>query len=206
MLTYRESKYISARLQGKTKVDSAKAAGFSPAIAHNAGVVLETPEVKAELERLQRELVDSTLSVGLADAAELHEYLTSALRADIRDIRNDDGTFKPQSEWPEIWGRMCEAGDVEVERSFERSKDGGDKSWDEKGTVTKVKLKFTGRAKLIELLMRHKGVNALVESKQPDVHVHLHAEVTQRLADGRKRVEEFQQRTIEGEATPVENG
>jgi phage terminase small subunit len=193
-------------LQGRSKSDAARAAGFTPGVVNNAGALIEVGEVKEELERLQRELVENTLEVGLADAKEIHEYLTEVLRADIRDIRNDDGTFKPQSEWPEVWGRLCEAGDVEVERSYERSKDGGDKSWDEKGTVTKVKLRFTNRAKLIELLMRHKGVNALVESKQPDVHLHLHAELAQKLADGRTRVQEFQQRTIAAEATPVENG
>jgi len=200
VLTYREALYVNERLKGKNKAAAARAAGFTPGVVNNVGALIEVGPVKEKLEELQRELVEDTLAVGLADAKELHEYLTEALRADVRDIRNDDGSFKPQSEWPPIWGRMCEAGDVEVERTFERSKDGGDKSWDAKGTVTKVKLKFTGRAKLIELLMRHKGVNALVESKQPDVHLHLHAEVTQRLADGRKRVQELQQRAITGEA------
>jgi len=154
---------------------------------------IETPEMKAEIERLQAELVENTLNAGLIDAAEIHDYLTEALRADMRDIRNDDGSFRPQSEWPEIWGRMMEAGDVEVEYMSERSHDGETKDqeggWDRVGTVQKVKLKFSSKTKLLELAMKHKAVNAMVEPKQGDVNVLvITAEKARQVVNAKKRL------------------
>ncbi len=186
MLTYRESKYVVARSKGVSKHQALIACGFSPALAKNPQFI-ETPEVLAEIEKYKAELVQNTLETGLIDATEIHEYLTDALRARISDIQNDDFSFKPLNEWPEIWQRMYEAGDVEVETLTERSSDGATKDkrggWDEIGTVTKVKLKFSSRVKLLELAMKHKGVNAMVEAKSGDVHqhLHLHTEITAKL-------------------------
>lgn len=184
-LTFRESKYVAARIAGKTEHDAMLEAGFSKWMARVPSQFQNIVEMRSEVERLQAELVQHTLDTGLIDAAEIHEYLTDALRARISDIRRDDGSFIATSEWPEIWQRMYEAGDVEIETLTERSDDGATKDrrggWDEIGTVTKVKLKFASRVKLLELAMKHKGVNAMVQEKAGDVHVHLHAEVTAKL-------------------------
>jgi hypothetical protein len=40
------------------------------------------------------------------DAACLLQHLAAMLRADIADIMNDDGTFKPLISWPKIWRQM----------------------------------------------------------------------------------------------------
>lgn len=191
-MTYREAKVIQHQLRGESTRKALLAAGFGAGNADNPDRII-TQEMRAELARLQTELVAQTLDNGLVDATEIHEYLTECLRADMRDIRNDDGSFKPQSEWPEIWGRMMEAGDCEVETASERSHDGEttDKrgGWDAKGTVTKVKLKFTSRAKLLELAMRHKAVNAMVEQKSGDVNITLvTAERAREVVSARKRL------------------
>lgn len=202
-LTRREIRYIAERVAGKSKTEAGLACGFSPWVARNAGQSIETQQMRDEIERLKIELTEYALDKVLIDASEIHEYLTEAIRADMRDIQNEDGSFKPRSEWPSIWGRMQEAGDVEVMTEYERSDDGAtnDKrgGWDASGTVTKVKLKFLSRVKLLELAMKHKGVNAMVDQKGPELHLHLHEAITQRLQGALKR----QARLVEGK---VEEG
>lgn len=130
-----------------------------------------TPEMRAEVERIKATLTETAREKMLADAGEVHEFLSDAFRARMSDIRNDDHTFKPRSEWPEIWDRLEESGEVEVTYESERSHDGEDTDglggWEKTGrTVEKVKLKFSSRVKLVELLMRHKGVNAMAAQDQ----------------------------------------
>lgn len=169
-MTFRESRYVAARLRGLTKTAAALECGFSPSVANCAGSIVETDEIRAEVARLQAELVANTLEVGLIDAKEIHEYLTDALRADMRDIRNEDGSFKPQSEWPEIWGRMMEAGDCEVEtESVSAANEDG--SVITNNVVRKVKIKTASRVKLLELAMKHKGVNALAQVDEKPANV-----------------------------------
>src|SRR5687768_6818991 len=123
MLTYRDAKYVAARINGKSEQQALLSAGFSPSLAASPKYVV-TDEMRQEVARLQAELVKNQLEVGLIDAQEVHQYLSDAVRADMRDIRNEDGSFKPQSEWPPIWGQLMEAGEVEVEYMSERSHDG----------------------------------------------------------------------------------
>jgi hypothetical protein len=58
---------------------------------------------------------------------------------------------------------------IDIEEKFERSRDSGDKSWDKSGQI--VKIKFVDRLKNLELLGRHKAVDAFVQQKQGDVNV-----------------------------------
>ena len=131
---------------------------------------------------------------GLLDAQELHEYLGEALRADLADIQNDDGTFKPLSVWPEVWRRLCDGGDVEVEFASQRSHDGATKDkqggWDIKGEVRRVRFKFTPRAKLLELAMKHKAVDAMVQQKNgPDINLTVvTAEKARQVSAARRRL------------------
>lgn len=175
-LTYREARYVTkVMLESKTRSQAMRELGFPPGLCEHPRFI-ERPEILAEMERLRGELVANTIEQGLADATEIHEYLTDCFRADMRDIRNDDGTYKPQSEWPDIWGRMMEAGDVEVSYSSERSHDGQDKDkqggWDTVGKVISVKLKFSKRNEIVKMLMSHKAVDAVAAQKQ-DVAIKL---------------------------------
>ncbi len=105
----------------------------------------------------------------------------------MSDIRNDDHTFKPRSQWPDIWDRLEEAGDVEVEYESVRSHDGkdgeGKGGWDTGGIVRKVKFKFASKVKLLELAMQHKAVDAKAAQKQNiDVQVTVSAEEQREMA------------------------
>ncbi len=174
-LTYREAKYVKARIEGKSEGEALRLVGFSTWIANSPNKLARIDEMRAEVERLQAELVQNTFEESLIDATEIHQYLSDALRANMRDIRNDDGSFKPISEWPEIWQRMVEGGDVDVEYASERSHDGETKDqdggWDIKGKIEKVKYRFPKKTDLIKLAMQHKGVNALVQPAPPVVNV-----------------------------------
>lgn len=174
---------------GKTATEALKTAGYAPKWAEqNSPKITRQDEVKARIAELQSLMVDSKL----ADAREIHEYLTECFRADMRDIRNEDGGYKPQSQWPAIWGRMMEAGDCEVEKTYERSSDGvqagKSKAWDENGTITKIKLRFSRRSDIVKMLGQHKAVDAFVAQKQ-DVNININIQgIAQRLAEGRRRM------------------
>ena len=150
-------------------MDAGRGAGFTESMCRVARDKIETPAMREVIERMRIELVENAVEEGLIDAAEIHEYLTDAVRAQMSDIRNDDGSFRPISEWPAIWQRMVEGGDVEVETSSERSHDGQTKDkaggWDVAGTVTKVKYRFGPRHKWVELAMRHKAVDAMIQPR-----------------------------------------
>ena len=192
-LTHRESRYIALRVNGSSQHDAAIACGWSESMARSAYREIETGIVASELERLRAEAVALTLEQGLIDAVEVHEYLTAAVRAKISDIRNDDGSYKPVSQWPDIWQQMYEQGDCTVETKSERSHDGRTKDkdggWDAAGIVTKVTVRFTSRAKLLELAMRHVGVRALA-AEDINLNVSISAQVDEKIAAGRLRAAE----------------
>lgn len=204
-LTVREARYVVLRLQGQSRRQALKALGFNENVIHHPGRTIETPEVIATIERLQSELVNDALEQGLIDAREIHEYLTDALRARISDIQRDDGSFLPISEWPDIWQRMYEGGDIEVETKSERSHDGErkdkDGGWDEAGTVTKVKFRFASRQRLLELAMKHKAVNAMVQATNTNIDVNIAvvtAEQARELSAAQKRLA----RVVEAKVIP----
>jgi phage terminase small subunit len=192
-LTYREARYVAARINGLDMTNAARKAGFSESVCLQAGARIETGVVEAALHEAQEILANHALAEGLIDAAEIHEYLTDALRARMSDIRNDDHSFKPRSEWPEIWDRLEEGGEVEISYEHERSHDGKDEDkrggWDTVGKVLDVKCKFPSKVKLLELAMKHKGVDAMVQQKGTEVNVLVvSAEKARQVQGARKRL------------------
>lgn len=183
-LTYRESLVVRALIDGKNKGDALRAAGFPESVATNPFRVI-TPELEAEIERVTDTLVAYQIERGLVDAAELHEQLSELVRGDIADLYDNTGELLPVKQWP-MWARQ---GGVEIldAPNMVPSADGEGKSWDQVGR--KITVRATSRAKDRESLMKHKGVNAMVEAKQGDVHLHLHAEVTAKLQGALKRKE-----------------
>lgn len=192
-LTYRESRVAISIVDGSPECEALKLAGFGPFYQRHPNAFPAMTRIREEVARLQDSLSTATLEYGLIDALEIHEYLTDALRARISDIRRDDGSYLPTSEWPDIWQRMYEAGDVEIEELSERSNDGATKGkrggWDGIGTVTKVKIKFASRAKLLELAMKHRGVNAMVNpnDKLGEGLSDLAGSIDRAIAEGRQR-------------------
>ena len=82
--------------------------------------------------------------------------LNAIVDAQIGDILNDDGTFRPVKDWDPVFQRMCSS--YKVVPIFERSGDGKDRSWDLVGYSHEVKLERGNKA--IELLGRHNEVKA----------------------------------------------
>jgi phage terminase small subunit len=157
-LTHREARYVRARIEGKSEHKALLAAGFSPGLAKNPAYVV-TDEMREEVERLQAALVENTLEHALVDAKELHENLSAEHRGDLAELYDADNQLLPIAEWP-MWARR---GGVEVidEPNMVHSADGGGDSWDQLGR--RIKVKAGSRARTAELLMKHKGVDAMVQ-------------------------------------------
>ena len=79
------------------------------------------------------------------------------------------GEVRPIREWPKIW-RQGLAGEVTIEDMVERSKDGGEKSWDKTGGK-KIKIKRESLLKIIELASRLKSVAALEQPAAAQVQI-----------------------------------
>lgn len=103
-------------------------------------VLANRPEVAAVYEQLKLDRsrrVNITADMVLTGLYVHLNSLIQMLDCDLSEIMQDDGTVKPTSEWPLIWRtRMVDS--LDVEDVFDRSQDGGDKSWDKVGTVKKI--------------------------------------------------------------------
>lgn len=196
-LTYRESKYIVERSKGATKHAALLAAGFTHGFAHNPQRI-ESPEVLEAIEAYREELKERVVNVGLVDAVELHEQCTDELRGDFGDLYNPidpmDSRFNPGYKSGELlpiplWPEWARKGGVEIidEPNMVHSDDDGGGSWDQKGRRIKVRMVPGGRQKTRELVAKLKSVNALVDQKGPELHLHLHQEITQKLQGALKR-------------------
>jgi phage terminase small subunit len=184
-LTAKQQQFIHEYLIDLNGKQAAIRAGYSPktadVIACQNLIKLRTEIEQAKAERVARAKVN---------ADEILVFLSSAMRADIAEIQNDDGTFKPLSQWPLIWRQMAEGHDVDREDLKERSHDGvqadKDRSWDTIGTVTKMKYKFMPKSKIVELAMRHTQVNALALPKEEPKQINIHIEIEDRLTRARE--------------------
>jgi hypothetical protein len=121
----------------------------------------------------------------LVDADSLLYRWSEMFNADLKDILDDRGAFKPIAEGPVVWRRMLSS--VETKELYERSTDGGADRWDKIGRV--VKLKWIGVKELGELLGKHKAIDAFVQQKQGvEINISVEQEkVREKLASARKR-------------------
>src|SRR5262249_9551283 len=97
--------------------------------------------------------------------------------ADIQDITDELGRFKPITQWPKIWRQMLQG--AEVEERYERAKD-GEKRWDAAGKV--VKVRFIDRLEAFELLWRHVAVEAVPTTEVAVVDIE---DIRRRIEAGR---------------------
>lgn len=130
------------------------------------------------------ELQEEAKNAILVDAVKLHRRWSEMFDADLADIMDSAGKYKPIQQWPKIWRQMlseCSSKDI-----FEPSQDGGGRSWDKIGEI--VKLKWISVKELGELLGKHKLVDAFVAQKPDEkhLHIHLHAQVEDRLQKARQ--------------------
>jgi phage terminase small subunit len=158
-LTFREARIVKELIAGKCDRQAILAAGFSTHLADHPSWLI-SPQMRDLVRVAQQELTRHAFDQGLMDAEEVHQQLTDELRGDTADLYDDKGELLPIKDWP-MWARQ---GGVEIidEPNMVHSADEGDASWDQVGR--RIKIRVVNRAKSRELLMKHKGVNAMVDT------------------------------------------
>ena len=95
------------------------------------------------------------------------EHTRDVVMSDALDVLNDDGSFKPLSDWPLIWRQMLSQ--FEVKELYD----------DDGANIGRLsKAKFVDKLKALEMLGKHTEVKAFAADVN---HAHLH--VTQEIAD-----------------------
>lgn len=115
---------------------------------------LSNPVVQAEINKYVQQITDKTI----VDGAYLLQHLSDMVFADLGDIYDDNGNFKPIKRWPKIWRQML--------HSFEAYPTG-----------VPYKVKFIDKLQLIQLVGKHVQVNAF-EERSRSVH-----EISDKLAE-----------------------
>lgn len=162
--------------------------GFHPKeIAKKLQVSLRT--IWYDLEKADEEgllqVVDTAVQDEPITMQDIHLRLSEMFDADIGDIFNEDGKFKPIHEWPRVWRQMLSG--TEVKELFERSKDGGNSSWDQVGEL--VRMKFADPLKIMELAGRLRPVDAfpMPGEKLGEGLQDMAAVMEKQLMEGRRR-------------------
>lgn len=181
--------------KGCDKQEAAVSAGYSrKSASQTASYLVKKPEILARVSEINARIVEKSEW----DAARVLIRLGEQAEADILELHNEDGSFKPVKDWPIVWRRMIQG--MKVKREKVRSKDGvqaGDsKAWDETGAEI-LEIKFIDRLDNLKLLGQHKAIDAFVQQKQGDVNVLVvTAEKAREIAGARTRL----QRVIDIEA------
>lgn len=170
----KHERFAQEYAKGSSAEASMLAAGYKPSVAKTQSHRLS--ENVLVIKRLE-ELLEGQL----VTSHKLHRRWSEMFEADLADIITDTGKFKPIHEWPKIWRQMLTG--MDVKELFERSKDGGEASWDQIGQI--VKLKWVEQTKLGELLGKHRAVDAFVKDKQ-DVSVNVQVALIEDLQEGRR--------------------
>lgn len=124
-------------------------------------------------QQASRMLKDERIIAAIADAMEARVERTKVdadfvltqsaemVKADVADIIDDDGTYKPIKQWPLIWRQMLTG--VDIKELF----DGPPGDREQVGEV--AKLKFIDRMKALDMVGRHVDVGAFRENLQVEV-------------------------------------
>lgn len=149
-LNVKQLRFVDEYLKDLNGKQAAIRAGYAPNSAEvQASQLLSHPKVSLVVARRMEERAKETQ----IDAAWLLERLAAEAQADANDLYDTEGHFKPVSEWPLIWRQGLvagiEMGDVTI-GTGRRAK-----------TVRRpVKVKLSDRAKRLELVGKHVGVQA----------------------------------------------
>lgn len=140
-------------------LDGGKAAirsGYSPKhAAATARGLLSNPTIA---DAVRRQLMVKARDARL-NAAEVLNHAVRMLQADIADIIDNKGNYKPLSDWPLIWRQMLSACEVSSIRNMKG---------EEIGSVSRIR--FADRVKVLELIGRHIDVRAFAKDDAPPVN------------------------------------
>jgi phage terminase small subunit len=147
-LTPRQMRFVLEYLHDLNPTAAARRAGYTGKnIDSVARILMRTPKVAAAIQKH----MDGAVKDAKIDAAGVLAHAVEMLRADIVDIMDDKGGYKPISKWPPIWRQMLSACEVRAIMNFKG---------EDVGTVTDVR--FADRLKVLELIGRHIDVRAFV--------------------------------------------
>jgi len=155
-LTMKQKRFANEYLIDLNATRAAIRAGYSENSAKQTGSRLMTNiDIKHYIEERTRAISEKSM----VDAAWLLDHLGQIATASIADILNDDGTYKPVSEWPLIWTQMVNGFDIKqtINRNGEQV---GEAIMSELS-----KIKIMDRNSVLDKIGKHISVQAFSETK-----------------------------------------
>lgn len=173
-LNPKQQRFRDEYLKDLNATQAAIRAGYSPKTASSQGErLLRNAEIANSISVAKRERSERTR----IDADWLLNRLAEEAEADIADLYDESGAMKPVHQWPKIWRQGLIAG-LDVDQQFTMTD--GERVPD--GVIVKVKL--SDRAKRLEMIGKHIGVQAFKEKIEHSVD----DDIAKLLAEGRRRV------------------
>ncbi len=155
-LTAKQARFVDEFLIDLNATKAAERAGYSKRSARSQGQkLMRNPAVAAAIDAGKLARSERTQ----IDADYVLEQYKEVWEAEITDILTNEWKLKPLSEWPPIWRKMTTPN--EVKSLMERSKDGGDASWDKIGEL--VKLNHFPKSEALRRIGEHTFVKAFSE-------------------------------------------
>lgn len=184
-LTPKQRLFAIEYLRDLNATEAAIRAGYSEKSAAMLGYqLLQIPIVR---EAIDTEMVDRAKRIK-RDADGLLQRLWDEVDADIADLYDADGALKPVREWPMVWRKGLVAGmeivtiagaePEEAGEMLEGQPHGGALKRSRKPEARIAKIKLSDRARRLELIGRHHGVQAWKDNVKTDI-----AEPLQKLAE-----------------------
>lgn len=185
VLTPQQKLFAIEYLRDLNATAAAIRAGYSAKSAQHLGYqLLQIPLVR---EAIDKEMLDRARRIK-RDADGLLQRLWDEADADIADLYHDDGSLKPVREWPMVWRKGLVAGleivtiagaePEEAGETLEGQPHGGALKRSRKAEAQIAKIKLADRARRLELIGRHHGVQAWKDNVKTDI-----AEPLQKLAE-----------------------
>lgn len=152
--TDKQKRFVEEYLIDLNATQAAIRAGYSKKSARTSG---HENLHKAEIRHAIQAALDARSQRVKIDADYVLKRLVEIDKMDVADILDDQGAFRPLSQWPATWRRFISA--LDVAEMYQ-----GTGSKREKIGLTK-KIKWPDKLKNLELLGRHMAIQAFKEQK-----------------------------------------
>jgi len=179
LLSVKEQLFADSVLGGQIPTEAGRIAGYAesvccsqcPSWVSEVGVPGNKKHLLAYIndKRALREVVND------CDAADLLRQLQAARNADVLDIMDEAGVFKPLKDWPLIWRQMVDG--IEVKQLFA----GKGQNRQHIGNIHKIKFMKTSDA--FKMFGEHVNIGGF---RKEDVNINVNVSIDRLLA-GRER-------------------
>jgi phage terminase small subunit len=189
----RHELFAAKLAKGLTQTQAAIEAGYTPKAAEVTGSRLASNvKIKARRDELRVRIVEKTTF----DAAKLLDRC-----AELVDLTVEDFKTIPRDQWTPAMKRWACDEEPVMMRSQDGEQKGDSKSWDQVGT--RVKIRVSDKLKALEMIAKHKTVDAFVSQKPGDINiVVITAERARQIGTAIKRLEAYDASIIETTAEP----